>query len=94
MRVSPVAARRDALRARDQGVRPRWEIRRQRRLEALRALDADVEAAPPPATTTGDYTGLVLLVQFPDVPGTITRQQVDDFCNQVGYTGFGNNGSA
>ena len=27
------------------------------------------------------------------MPGTITRQQVDDFCNQVGYTGFGNNGS-
>lgn len=93
VRVSPVAARRDALRARDQGVRPRWEIRRQRRLEALRALDG-AEAAPPPATTTGDYTGLVLLVQFPDVPGTITRQQVDDFCNQVGYNGFGNNGSA
>ena len=37
--------------------------------------------------------GLCLLIRFPDVAETITRQQVDDFCNQPGYTGFGNNGS-
>ena len=50
-------------------------------------------AAPPQPTAVGDVTGLCILVQFPDVPGTITRQQVDNFCNQVGYSGFGNNGS-
>ena len=50
-------------------------------------------AAPPQPTAVGDVTGLCILVQFPDVPGTITRQQVDNFCNQAGYTGFGNNGS-
>jgi M6 family metalloprotease-like protein len=27
------------------------------------------------------------------VPGTITREQVEDFCNTPGYTGFGNRGS-
>jgi M6 family metalloprotease-like protein len=32
-------------------------------------------------------------VEFPDVPATILRQQVDAFCNQIGYSEFGNNGS-
>ena len=58
---------------------------------SLRA--ADPEAAPPPGTTVGNYVGLCLLVEFPDVPHTISRQEVDHFCNQTGYTGFGNNGS-
>lgn len=50
--------------------------------------------APPSGSTTGDYLGLVLLVDFSDFPQTIDRQEVDDFCNKVGYSGFGNNGSA
>jgi M6 family metalloprotease-like protein len=37
--------------------------------------------------------GLCILVAFPDVPGTIAQQEVTDFCNKPGYTGFGNNGS-
>ena len=37
--------------------------------------------------------GLCLLVQFPDVIGTISREEVEAFCNKVGYNGFGNNGS-
>ncbi len=37
--------------------------------------------------------GLCLLIQFPDVAGTILPQEVNDFCNKVGYTGYGNNGS-
>jgi M6 family metalloprotease-like protein len=93
-RVSPVAARRDALEARELGVRPRWETRREQRRERLRAMDRSAEAAPPPAATVGNYTGLCILVQFPDVPGTIAVQEVDDFCNKVGYSGFGNAGSA
>ncbi len=32
-------------------------------------------------------------MEFPDVPGSITRDEVDDFCNKAGYTSFGNNGS-
>jgi M6 family metalloprotease-like protein len=27
------------------------------------------------------------------VSGTITQQEVENYCNQPGYTGFGNNGS-
>jgi M6 family metalloprotease-like protein len=74
--------------------RPRWEARREQRRERKRSQDRseaepEVEAAAP----VGDYVGLCILVQFPDVGGTITRQQVTDFCNQPGYTGFGNNGS-
>jgi len=49
--------------------------------------------APPKRETIGDYIGLCLLIQFPDVPGTITRDEVDAFCNKPGYTGFGNHGS-
>src|SRR5215207_198826 len=83
------------------GNRPRWQVRReQRRAQAQRDADpgaepeAELGAAPEPAGTVGDYRGLCLLVQFPDVPGTITQAEVNDFCNTPGYTGFGNNGSA
>lgn len=80
--------------ARDElGGRPQWEIRRRARRAQRRAAGGPA-GAPPPAATVGDYTGLVLLVEFPDVPATITRDEIDNFCNQVGYSGFGNNGSA
>lgn len=49
--------------------------------------------APPQRRTVGDFVGLCLLIDFPDEPGTIDRSEVSDFCNQQGYTGFGNNGS-
>jgi M6 family metalloprotease-like protein len=78
------------------GNRPRWQVRRdERRAEARRLAspDAGPHAAAAPAGTVGDYRGLCLLVQFPDVPGTITQAEVADFCNTPGYTGFGNNGS-
>lgn len=94
VRITPAAAKRDAFAARDTGMRPRWEQRRAERREALQARAAgSFAAAPPPGTTVGTYTGLCLLVQFPDVAGTIARPEVDDFCNKVGYTGFSNNGS-
>ena len=93
LRVPRSATRAQAQAARaESGVRPRWEVRRERRRSQRRAAgDASEEPLP---VATGDYVGLVLLVQFPDVPGTITRAQVDNFCNQVGYSEFGNNGSA
>lgn len=73
----------------------RWEERRQARKMALRQaiVPRGISPAPPPQHTVGGYVGLCLLVQFPDVPGTITREQVEAFCNQPGYTDFGNNGS-
>jgi len=86
------ASARAALSAADE--RPRWEVRReQRRARSVRAAQAGPASAPPQEGTTGHYVGLCLLVEFPDVPATITRQQVDDFCNKIGYAEFGNNGS-
>jgi hypothetical protein len=47
--------------------------------------------------TTGVKKGLTLLIRFPDraVDVSITRGQVDNYCNQTAthYTEFGNNGS-
>lgn len=96
VRVSRAAAKAKAMER--PGLPPgtsRWEQRRQQFKQALRAAAAapGVAPAPPHRETVGDFVGLCLLVQFPDVPGTITRDQVDDFCNKPGYTGFGNNGS-
>ena len=76
-----------------QDVVPRWKQRREEK-KSLRqsknlALRPDVLAAP----TTGNYVGLCILVEFPDVPQTINRQEVIDFCNKSGYSGYGNNGS-
>lgn len=73
----------------------RWEVRRKEFKEGLRSAmaGAGVVPAPPQRQTVGEFVGLCLLIQFPDVPGTITQNQVDDFCNKTGYTGFGNNGS-
>lgn len=44
-------------------------------------------------TSTGTVGGICVLVDFSDEPGTIAPQEVSDFCNQIGYSGFGNNGS-
>lgn len=50
-----------------------------------------VKTVTPPST--GDVEGICLIVDFPDEAGTIAASEIDDYCNQVGYTGFGNNGS-
>jgi M6 family metalloprotease-like protein len=70
------------------------ERREQRRAlaRAARALGGPL-LAPPQRPTTGDFVGLCLLIDFPDAPAAISRAEVDAFCNQPGYTGFGNNGS-
>jgi M6 family metalloprotease-like protein len=49
--------------------------------------------APPQRETVGNFVGLCLLIDFPDEHGTISRDEVERFCNQSGYSGFGNNGS-
>jgi M6 family metalloprotease-like protein len=42
----------------------------------------------------GEYTGLTILVNFSDLTTQpFTWQQVDNFCNQDGYSEFGNSGS-
>jgi M6 family metalloprotease-like protein len=96
LRVSTVAAKAKAREG--SGLIPgssRWEQRRRQFKQALHAavLTDGVVPAPPSRGTVGDYLGLCLLVDFPDVPATIARDDVDDFCNKSGYTGYGNNGS-
>lgn len=73
----------------------RWEQRRKEFNAAIRRSTeaTGIAAAPPRNETVGEFVGLCLLIQFPDVPGTIARDEVDDFCNKPGYSGFGNNGS-
>jgi len=97
VRISPQSARATAREA--QGLlrgRSRWEARRREAKEQLRQFSArgpGIALAPPQRETTGDFVGLCLLIQFPDVPGTIPREEVEAFCNRTGYSGFGNNGS-
>jgi len=50
-------------------------------------------AAAQAAPLTGSLLGLTILIQFPDLSGTISQAEVERFCNEVGYTGYGNNGS-
>lgn len=73
----------------------RWEERRNERWLALNTTfwSEGVVPAPQPRGTVGQYVGSCLLIQFPDVQGTITREQVEAFCNKQGYNEFGNNGS-
>lgn len=74
--------------------KPRWKIRREKiRATQMRAFGGYVALAPPRRSTVGDFVGLCLLVEFPDVPGSISREEVEAFCNQSGYQGYGNNGS-
>jgi M6 family metalloprotease-like protein len=73
----------------------RCEQRRQQRRTTVRAAMAagGPLGAPPSRGTVGDFVGLCLLIDFSDDPATISRDEVDRFCNQQGYTGFGNHGS-
>jgi M6 family metalloprotease-like protein len=43
--------------------------------------------------TTGTVQGICLMVDFSDDVASIPRANVVNYCNQVGYTGYGNNGS-
>ncbi len=73
----------------------RCDQRREQRknlARAARALGGPL-SAPPLRTTVGDFVGLCLLIDFSDEPGTISRAEVENFCNQQGYSGFGNGGS-
>ena len=92
--VAMAAARESALRASGR----RCEQRRRERREQQRAIRAMAAAggpmlAPPQRQTVGTFVGLCLLIDFSDSPATIAGEEVERFCNQTGYSGFGNNGS-
>lgn len=74
----------------------RWETRREITRMKLRAEmmePAGLVPAPPKRQTVGEFIGLCILIDFPDVPATIPRDEIDAYCNLKGYSGFGNNGS-
>jgi M6 family metalloprotease-like protein len=72
----------------------RWQQRRAEKSVLLqRTIAGGPLAAPPQRQTVGTFVGLCLLIDFPDVRGEIPREEIEAFCNQVGYGGFGNNGS-
>ena len=98
VRVAPAVARDLAMRSFAPGARKsRWEERIvQKRNETRAARMAGPGGAlfaPPQRQTVGNYVGICVLIEFPDVPATIARDEVDRFCNQPGYSGFGNQGS-
>ena len=96
VRITQAAAESQILESRYQPLsKSRWEIRREQARMSLKAAmeNTDISAAPPTRQTVGNYIGLCLLIQFPDVPSTIKKQEVESFCNQQGYSGFGNHGS-
>ena len=82
IRINPVSARAKVAVAR---ARLATE-----RVEALATLGRSVQPLPP---NTGEVQGIVLLVDFPDQPSTITPSEISNYCNAEGYTGYGNNGS-
>lgn len=92
LRRSPEVAR---SRVREARGLPKGGTRWEQRLAQKRAPAAPpgVAAAPPTRPTVGSYVGLVLLIEFPDVRGTIQQNEVEAYCNQQAYSGFGNNGS-
>lgn len=72
-------------------------IRRARASQAAdeRELAAKLSLAPPsePTADSGQVLGLLLLIDFSDDPATIPAAEIEAFCNEPGYDGFGNNGS-
>jgi len=95
LRVSREAARTRGREGALQITGRRCDQRREERRNLARAavrLGGPLRS-PPRRTTIGDYVGLCLLIDFPDEPATIPRQEVENFCNEPGYSGFGNNGS-
>jgi M6 family metalloprotease-like protein len=84
LRIHAEAAQAEAASAR---------IDRERRVGmglASRGLPVDMPRA---ATTTGEVRGLVIIVDFEDQQATIPREDIDGLFNQIGYTGYDNNGS-
>ena len=95
IRVHRDAARAQALENALRMAGRRCDQRRQQSkalASASRILQGPV-MAPPRRETVGQFVGLCLLIDFPDEQGTIPQDEVDKFCNQSDYRGFGNNGS-
>ena len=96
IRIRRESAKQKALIApMQQGEPSRWQVRREQKKTQLREImpTTGPEALPLATVTVGNYVGLCILIRFPDVSDTISPQEVSNFCNLTGYSGFGNNGS-
>ena len=98
LRPSPERARQEAQRSPlRQGPQSRWQIRREEKKTRRRAMMPGAAAGELPlgqaTITVGNFVGLCILIRFPDVAATIPVAAINNFCNQVGYSGYGNNGS-
>ena len=99
LRLTPGSGRKALSAPQETGIEPRWKKRRRERRERRSLTSSSEDTSDDTskevqlAATIGSYVGTCLLIQFPDVPGTISQQEVNNFCNQPGYTGFNNNGS-
>ncbi len=55
-----------------------------------KAATAALTGVSPMAVATGPVRGLTVIIDFPNLPGTISKTQVESFLNDAQYTGFGN----
>jgi hypothetical protein len=62
------------------------KLKESRGREPQRAGAAAAAVVP----VTGTMRGLTVIIDFPDLAGTITKAQVESFLNDSVYTGFGN----
>jgi M6 family metalloprotease-like protein len=79
---------------RDMQIRERWAATKdQRRAIERSQRNGNVAFAPPSTITTGNKTGLTLLIDFDDDPATVPQAEIIEYLNGDNYTGNGNNGS-
>lgn len=52
--------------------------------------DKQVSSLTDSTNLVGDVKGLTILIQFPDQNGTISRSDVNNYANQIGYNDYGN----
>jgi hypothetical protein len=83
LRIDPAEAQRQSQAVRDQAAAHDAAVM------AELGLNKQRQSAP----CTGDVQGICLIIDFNDEPATIPAQHVNDYCNQVGYSGYGNHGS-
>ena len=68
------------------GISERWAAR-------TSAVHATERNGVDQAVSTGTVVGLTLCIDFPDAPAAVSQAEINSFCNQEGYSGYGNNGS-
>jgi M6 family metalloprotease-like protein len=56
-------------------------------------INASVKADVQSIVMTGDVVGLTLLIDFPDEVSALTKEEVENYLNQEGYSEYSNNGS-